>query len=667
MAGACVHPIRGALVCLSLLVFLSVGHARAQSNPSAPATLRLAQVVVRLPHTYLFASAQDEDGNPFSGQWGKLSALIGPNHEKVDINQQPGGIGIVFLIDISKSLSPQQFEKIREAVHRWINLLGPDDRAAIVTLGSRVTTVVDFTVDKSALISALANPALKPSDQQTLLYQGLVQAIDLSRRLDPNLPLRRAIVVLTDGMDDEQGGASRQEVLDKLAVDPVPIYGLGAAKRLDAKVDTALKDFSALVRKSGGDYRSIVDISRPTLDIGRLNEGYIGLRKIVGSTKPLSAECPQCAPDGSPIVIRLFMSYEDTRLTRLSSESVTVRSVDLEGKVVQPILPATGILALRVSPPVAVLRLDGKPAGSAANFRQEVPAGPHDLEISAAGYQSRQETVTVPAGGEKSMEFKLVETPAATGILALRVSPPAAVLSLDGKPSGPAANFRQKVPAGTHDLEISAAGYQSWQETVTVPAGGEKSMEFKLVETPPRENWLRLVYKFFRALPLQWLIPLALFIGVSIPGIVILLRRSKPEPLEPETKVPTQRPALPDGLAVSPKVLITTHTQQNKQRLRLYPIGHSDIGPFDLLFEKTLAVGRSPDSEICISNDEQVSASHCALSPKGKFILVEDAGSRNGTRVNGVPINGFLHAEPDSTLGVGRTELRMKLLPVGAR
>jgi hypothetical protein len=594
MAGVRVHPIRGALVCLSLLVFLSVGDALAQSNPSAPATLRLAQVVVRLPHTYLFASAQDENGNPFSGQWGKLSALIGPNHEKVDINQQPGGIGIVFLIDISKSLSPQQFAMIRESVHRWINLLGPNDRAAIVTFGSRVTTVVDFTADKSALISALANPALKPSDQQTLLYQGLVQAIDLSRRLDPNLPLRRAIVVLTDGMDDQQGGAGRQEVLDKLAVDPVPIYGLGAAKRFDAKVDTALKDFSALVRASGGDYRPIVDISMPMLDPGRLNEGYIGLRKIVDSTKPLSAECPQCAPDGSPIVIRLFMSCEDTRLTRLSSESVTVRSVDLEGKVVQQPPPATGILALRVSPPVAVLSLDGKPAGSAANFRQVVSAGPHDLEISAVGYRTQQETVTVPAGGEKSREFTLVET-------------------------------------------------------------------------QPPENWLRLVYKFFRALPLQWLIPLALFIGVSIPGIVILLRRPKPEPPEPGPKVTTQGPVLPNGLSVSPKVLITTHTQQDKQRLRLYPIGHSDIGPFDLLFEKTLAVGRSPDSEICISNDEQVSASHCALSPKGKFILVEDAGSRNGTRVNGVPINGFLHAEPDSTLGVGRTELRMKLLPVGAR
>ena len=665
MAGACVHPIRGALVCLSLLVFLSVGHARAQSNPSAPATLRLAQVVVRLPHTYLFASAQDENGNPFSGQWGKLSALIGPNHEKVDINQQPGGIGIVFLIDISKSLSPQQFAVIRESVHRWINLLGPNDRAAIMTLGSRVTTVVDFTADKSALISALANPALKPSDQQTLLYQGLVQAIDLSQRLDPNLPLRRAIVVLTDGIDDEQGGASRQEVLDKLAVDSVPIYGLGAAKRFDAKVDSALKDFSALVRASGGDYRSIVDISRPTLDIGRLNEGFIGLRKIVDSTKPLSAECPQCAPDGSPIVIRLFMSYEDTRLTRLSSESVTVRSVDPEGKVVQP--PAAGILALRVSPPVAVLSLDGKPAGPAANFRQKVPAGPHDLEISAAGYQSAQETVTVPAGGENSMEFKLVErppAPAETGILALQGSPPIAVLSLDGKPAGAAANFRREVSAGTHKVEISAEGYETQRETVAVPAGGEKSMVFELPASRS-ENRLRLIYKFFLALPLQWLITLAaLLLGGLIAGIVI--RKIRIVPPQPETITPASHKLLPP-VVISEDVVIPSGTQQNKVRLRLYPIGHNDIGPFECLFEETLAVGRSPGSKIIISNDAQVSANHCTLSPQGKFILVEDVGSRNGTRVNGVPINGLLHAEPDSILGVGRTELRMQLLPVGAR
>ena len=60
--------------------------------------------------------------------------------------------------------------------------LKPGDRAAIVTLGSSVNTVVDFTTDKSALKDLVARQVFR--DQQTLLYQGLVQAIDLSRRLD---------------------------------------------------------------------------------------------------------------------------------------------------------------------------------------------------------------------------------------------------------------------------------------------------------------------------------------------------------------------------------------------------------------------------------------------------------------------------------------------------
>ena len=153
----------------------------------------------------------------------------------------------------------------------------------------------------------------------------------------------------------------------------------------------------------------------------------------------------------------------------------------------------------------------------------------------------------------------------------------------------------------------------------------------------------------------------------DLPRQIVILIRGRPQP-QPLPEPPTTRPE-PNGsgVTISPVVLIRSGTRPDKPRLRLYPIGHNEIGPFDVLFEKTLAVGRSPESEICISNDAQVSASHCALSPEGKSILVRDVGSRNGTRVNGVPINGFLHAEPDSVLGVGRTELRMKLLPVGAR
>src|SRR5215472_17482518 len=134
-----VCPIRGALACLSLLAFLSVGAALAQPAPSgAPETLRLAQVVVRLPKIHLYASAQNENGNPVAeGQWGTLSTLIGPNYyTTLEIGQQFDGIAIVFLIDISASLNQTQFGMIKDSVKRWIGSLGPNDQAAIVTLGS---------------------------------------------------------------------------------------------------------------------------------------------------------------------------------------------------------------------------------------------------------------------------------------------------------------------------------------------------------------------------------------------------------------------------------------------------------------------------------------------------------------------------------------------------
>ena len=530
MAGLRARLAHGVLACLSLLAFLSVGSALAQSSPSAPATLRLAQVVVRLPEVHLYASAQNEKGNPVAvEQWGKPSALIGSTYTTAEISQGPEGIAIVFLIDISKSLNKQQFELIKASVRAWIESLEPSDRAAIVTLGSGVNIVQDFTANKNDLKTKLAS--LAPSDMQTLLYQGLVQAIDLSRRFDSNLPLRRAIVTLTDGMDDQKGGAGRREVLDKLAVDPTPIYALGASAQNNAKVDAALKEFAGLVRASGGEYRD-GDIRNP-------DKGYNELRGIVRSTKHLVAECkdPPCAPDGSPIAVRLFMSQDPVRL---SSESVTVRLVNDKGEV-----------------------------------RRQVPPPP---------------------------------------------PPP-----------------------------------------------------------PPQKPWWKELLDFLAELRPIWKAVLALLAAGSVAGatipfsfpdlpkrVVILLWGRKPLP-NPEPLKTTKQEAGDSVVVIKPSVLVPYDTRQDRQRLRLYPLGHNEIGPFDLLFETTLAVGRSPDSEICISNDAQVSANHCALSPQGKSILVQDSGSRNGTRVNGVPIDGFLHAEPDSVLGVGRTELRMKLLPVGAR
>ena len=121
-----------------------------------------------------------------------------------------------------------------------------------------------------------------------------------------------------------------------------------------------------------------------------------------------------------------------------------------------------------MNPADAVLTLDGTAMGSANDFLQDLSAGTHDIEISAAGYQSRRETVTIAAGAEQPMKIALERPPLTptTGTLVLDVTTPGAVLMLDGKRIGLAKGFRQELPAGVHEVKIEARGYHTATKTL---------------------------------------------------------------------------------------------------------------------------------------------------------------------------------------------------------
>ena len=55
-------------------------------------------------------------------------------------------------------------------------------------------------------------------------------------------------------------------------------------------------------------------------------------------------------------------------------------------------------MVLDVTPSGAILTLDGKHIGPAKDFRQELSAGTHVIEISADGYVTAKTTVTITAG-----------------------------------------------------------------------------------------------------------------------------------------------------------------------------------------------------------------------------------------------------------------------------
>jgi hypothetical protein len=56
--------------------------------------------------------------------------------------------------------------------------------------------------------------------------------------------------------------------------------------------------------------------------------------------------------------------------------------------------------------------------------------------------------------------------------------------------------------------------------------------------------------------------------------------------------------------------------------------------------EDTVTIGRAKGSTVRLAGDAAISQTHCRIRAAGRRFVLEDAGSANGTRLNGRPIGG---------------------------
>lgn len=236
----------GGLLCLCLAVF--------PASAGQTTSLSVEQAWNQDNELLVYFSAADLNGTSVSGiEPGDLQARLGgietPIVRLEPFDHQSEGIAWVVLLDVSRSLDARQFASVQAAVHNLIGQMGARDRMALMTFGADVHVVTDYTGDKSSLGACL--DGLSAVDENTQMYQGLLQALDLARRRDSSLPARRAIVLLSDGSEDYYGGVSKDEVISALKIEPVPVYSLGIYnERIDS--DAALESMGEISRNSGG-------------------------------------------------------------------------------------------------------------------------------------------------------------------------------------------------------------------------------------------------------------------------------------------------------------------------------------------------------------------------------------------------------------------------------
>ena len=209
------------------------------------------------------------------------------------------GVALVFAVDISRSLRPAVFRDMREAMAKWTDSLGKNDRAAIVMFGDSTRVLQQFTADKAVLRKAIAS--LEPKDSRTQFLAGIVEAIRLSRRLDNDLPARRAIVVMSDGKD-EGSGITAEDVIENLRVDRVPMYAIGASSLPAAEKTQYFAILHRLALRSGGTFQEL-SADDPAA-------AYTKVRKRIERVWVAKLDCGKCPADGRSYPIAVAVSQQ---------------------------------------------------------------------------------------------------------------------------------------------------------------------------------------------------------------------------------------------------------------------------------------------------------------------------------------------------------------------
>ena len=354
---ASLSPVRSLWVGLLAILFTTLLAA------AEPASLRITQVLTHGTDLTAYVAVRDESGGVVSGEsLRQAQATLGPQVAEI-VSAQPfaatgEGVLYLFLVDISRSLDITQFDRLRQALKDWVAAMGEKDRAAILAFGERVNTLVAPTADKAALNTAIAG--LSPKDNRTALHQALAQGLTLGQQTGGDLPSRRAIVILSDGLDDTPGGMTAEEVEQRFGEAAVPIYAIGFSKGRDrAAREAGLAALGRFARRSGGLF---VDASA-----GDPGAAYAEMRERIRAVDRLQLKCADCIADGNRYRLQIALPHAGRTLT----DGVDLRLYPALLATTAPVAPATTSAA--EASPTQSPAAEGSPA-SAADANPSAPA-----------------------------------------------------------------------------------------------------------------------------------------------------------------------------------------------------------------------------------------------------------------------------------------------------
>ena len=156
-------------------------------------------------------------------------------------------------------------------------------------------------------------------------------------------------------------------------------------------------------------------------------------------------------------------------------------------------MDTSGALYVISNPSNAKVFLDGMYRGTTPITLNNLASGTHTLELDHPGYYDWKSSVTVPAGGTKTVSGTLNPIPASNvGWVYISSSPGGASVTLDGANSGhtPASGSLKlnNIGVGDHTVVLTLAGFQTYTTTVSVHANTVSEVNAILTSTGPEQG-----------------------------------------------------------------------------------------------------------------------------------------------------------------------------------
>lgn len=260
----------------------------------------ISQVRVQVPALTVFVDVR----SPALVERKGISASVGSEAAEVEsLRVFEGPVAYVLLAGVPRSAAEREFATARAALASFAEGLGAKDQLAIVRFGDTVEAALDFTADRAAWAAAIER--LQPAGQQMRLHAALVRGLELGARADAALPMRRAVVVMTDGRD-EGSGLSIDDVIAQTRAMVAPVYAVGIG---------------------GGEYtgieRAAISSGGRFLTADSVAHALDRVREAVTNVLEARLVCPRCVADGRAANLKLSWKPGDQEWTASADVRLT--------------------------------------------------------------------------------------------------------------------------------------------------------------------------------------------------------------------------------------------------------------------------------------------------------------------------------------------------------